>query len=199
MKKATVLALLAAVLASAGCRTAPRIDLGRVGTIGLFQFYSTANGKLAEYAGRVFAEVVLRNQPGVRIKELGPADKVLGGIGASRLSQDALDAIRRSSGVDAIVVGSLDVSEVKPRVDLLSIIKMISVAAEVEAVMTARLIDTRDGTTIWTDSARARATVAHVSVAPGGVIFFDARDPEQAYGPLVRDLVRQTTRDIRRR
>ena len=98
--------------------------------------------------------------------------------------------------MDALIFGRLDASDIKPRVDLATIISTLSVGAEVNALLTARLVDTRDGTTLWTDSARDRQAVAEVSVVKGGGIFFDARDPEQAYGSLIRALVRRATRDF---
>ena len=110
--------------------------------------------------------------------------------------REALKDLGRKYDVDAVILGTLDVSNIRPRVDLLSIVTSLSVSAEVDAVMTARLLDTRDGTVLWTDSARDRKTVGQVSVWRGGGIFFDARDPEQAYGSLIRSLVARTTRDF---
>ena len=194
-RSAIVLTFVCLTALAAACFSGrPRINLERVGTIGLIQFKSAAKGNIAEYATQVFLEVLIKSQPGARIKELGREDEVLGQIRADRLGPEALEALRRTYGVDAVFFGTLDVSNVRPRVDLASIITSLSVSAEVDAVMTARLVDTRDGTTIWTDTARDRKTVAQVSVFQGGGIFFDARDPEQAYGPLIRDLVLKTTR-----
>ncbi len=171
MKK-TAIVLLAATLvaATAGCSRVypPRVNLEPMGTIGLIHFRSEAKGNIAEYATQVFLEILVRSQPGARIKELGREDEVLRDIEAERLSPDALEALRERFGVDAVVFGTLDVSDVRPRVDLAAIISTLSVSAEVEAVLTARLLDTRDGTTLWTDSARDRKTVANVSVVRGG-------------------------------
>ena len=200
MKRTVILltvVCLAAIAAACFHRYPPRINLEPMGTIGMIQFKSAAKGNIAEYATQVFLEVLIKSQPGARIKELGREDEVLGEIGANRLGPEAFEALRSKFGVDTVFFGSLDVSNVRPRVDLATIITSLSVSAEVDAVMTARLVDTHDGTTLWTDSARDRKTVAHVSVFQGGAIFFDARDPEQAYGPLIRDLVLKTTRDFR--
>jgi hypothetical protein len=188
---------VALIAAAAGClHLPPRINLERMGTVGLIQLRSEAKGNIAEYATQVLLEVLLKSQPGARIKELGREDEVLRDIEASRLSPDALEALRRRFGVDTLIVGTLELSDIRPRVDLAAIISTLSVSAEVDAVLTARLLDTQDGTTLWTDSARERRTVANVSVARGGGIFFDARDPEQAYGSLIRALVVRTTRDF---
>ena len=198
--KRTALVMLAAglIVAAGGCSRLfpPRINLEGLGTVGLVQFRTEAKGNLAEYATQVFLEVLLKSQPGARIKELGREEDVLRDVGANRLSPDALEALRQRFGVDTLIVGTLDVSDIRPRVDLAAIISTLSVSAEVDAILTARLLDTRDGTTLWTDSARDRRTVANVSVARGGGVFFDARDPERAYGSLVRALVVRATRDF---
>jgi len=199
MKRTTMVTITAVLIAAAGgCfhLFPPRIALEPLGTIGLVQFRSEAKGKIAEYATQVFLEVLLKSQPGARIKELGREDDVLQDIDANRLSPQALEALRQRFGVDALIFGRLDASDIKPRVDLATIISTLSVGAEVNALLTARLVDTRDGTTLWTDSARDRQAVAEVSVVKGGGIFFDARDPEQAYGSLIRALVRRATRDF---
>jgi len=167
-----------------------------MGTIGLIQFRSAAQGNIAEYATQVFLEVLIKSQPGARIKELGRQEEVLGEVGANRLGPEALQALRQKYGVDTVFFGTLDVSNIKPRINLAAIITSLSVAAEVDAIMTSRLVDTRDGTTLWTDSSRDRETVAQVSVFRGGGIFFDARDPEHSYGPLIRHLILRITRSF---
>lgn len=198
MKKAAALAALALLAGlTAGCHHyPPRFNLDSMGTIGIVDFRTESKGVLAEYATRLFIEVLVQSQPGARIKELGAEADVLRDIGQNRLGPDALAAVRSRYGVDAVFLGTLDVSKVTPRIDLLAIISTLSVSADVDAQMTARLIDTGDGTTIWADSARDRRTVANVSVARGGGIFFDARDPERAYGGLMRELVGRITRDF---
>lgn len=198
MKRPGIVMLSAMLIAAAaGCvHLPPRVNLEPLGTIGLVQFRSEAKGNIAGYATQVFLEILLKSQPGARIKELGPEEDVLRDIEADRLSPDALEALRQRFGVDTVIFGTLDVSDVRPRVDLAAIISTLSVSAEVSAVLTARLLDTRDGTTLWTDSARDRRAVAHVSVVRGGGVFFDARDPEQAYGSLIRALAGRATRDF---
>jgi len=198
MKKAAVLVVLAlgAGLTSGCHHYPPRFNLESMGAIGIVDFRTEAKGVLAEYATRLFIEVLVQSQPGVRIKELGTEADVLRDIGQNRLGPDALAALRSRYAVDAVFLGTLDVSKVTPRIDVLAIISTLSVSADVDAQMTARLVDTGDGTTIWADSARDRQTVANVSVHRGGGVFFDARDPERAYGSLMRDLVGRITRDF---
>jgi hypothetical protein len=68
---------------------------------------------------------------------------------------------------------------------------------DVEASLTARMLETGTGATIWTASARERHTVGEVTLFSGGEVFFDADDPEKAYGQLVEALVGRITPDFR--
>lgn len=199
MRKTAVILISAALLASAaGCfhLFPPRVNLERMGVIGLVDFRSDAQGNIASYATRIFLEVLLRSQPAARIKELGREEDVLREIGADRLSQEAFAAIGKRYGVDSVIVGTLEISNIRPRVDVLTIITTLSVSADIEALLSSRLLDLNDGTTVWAGSARDREAVGQVSVVKGGGVVFDAQDPERAYGPLIRDLVLRATRDF---
>jgi hypothetical protein len=201
MKKFTAVVCLVVLAAfAAGCFLIPaRVNLERLGTIGFIGFQSSARGNIADYAGQVFLEVLIRSQPRARIKELGPGDEILRDVRTGRISQTALEAVGRRYGVDAILIGTLELSEARPRISLATILLgSVRASVEVDARMSARLLDTRDGTTFWTDSARDRMDVANVSIFKGGDVIFDAQDPERAYGQLIRSLVLRTTRDFRR-
>jgi hypothetical protein len=178
---------LAALAASAGCARLfpPRINLERMGTIGLVEFRSEARGEIASYATRIFLEVLLKSQPGARIKELGREADVLRELGAGRFSPDVLTALGRRYGVDSLILGTLDVSNVRPRVDVLSIITTLSVSADVDALLASRLLDLKDGT-----SGRYRRIVDHRPGQRGqGRVFFDARS-RAGLQPSHHDLVR---------
>jgi hypothetical protein len=194
----TILSLGLLVFSTAGCLFGPRINLQGLGVIGFVGFDSRTKGNISDYASQVFLEYLLRSQPGARIKELGPSDVVLGEFGSYRLTPEALDVLGKRHNVDALIVGTLDFSKVRPRVDIASIvIGSIRASVDVDVTMSAKLLDTHDGTTFWADSARVRMDVANASVFPGGDVVFDAQDPARAYGDLVDELVRRTTRDFR--
>jgi hypothetical protein len=197
MRNATKILVLIAVSVSAGCALRPpRISLEPLGAVGLVGFQTTAKGNIAAYATQVFVEVLTKSQPGVRIKELGPEDEVLRAVNADRPTAEAAGAIGKKFGVEAIFFGTLATSNIKPRINIASIITSASASADVEAALSAKLLDARDGATLWADSARDRRTVGQVSIFKGGGIFFDARDPEEAYGDLIRALVHKATRDF---
>jgi hypothetical protein len=195
-KAAGLLAVVTTLLAGCALRP-PRISLEPLATVGLVGVRSSAEGGIGDYATQVFLEILTESQPGVRIKELGPAEAMLGEPGADRMTPDAAADIGQKYGVAAVFFGTLQVSDVRPRINIATIITSATVSADVEAVLSARLVDTRDGATLWAAGARDRKAVGHVSYFQGGGIFFDARDPEEAYGDLVRSLVSKVTRDLR--
>jgi len=195
---ATVLSLGLLIVSAAGCLFAPRINLQELGVIGFVGFDSRVKGNISDYASQVFLEFLLRSQPGARIKELGPSDIVLGEFGTARLTPEALDVLAKRHGVEALLIGALDLSKARPRVDIAAMIfGSIRAAVDVDATMSARLLDAHDGTTVWADSARVRKDVAGLNVLKSGEVLFDAQDPAAAYGDLIDELVRRTTRDFR--
>ena len=185
-----------------GCRSPkvlvpPRCDLGPYKTLGIVSFTSNSSGNLEEYATRKFMQSVQGAQSGVRILELGDETRVLDAIDRDELDFEAMRLIGKQWGVDAVFAGYLDVMDVRPRVDFTTIVKSMSLEADVEASLAGRLVETDSGATIWTRSVSGQAPVAHVRVASGGLVDFGASDPERAYGRLVGSLVRSVTTDFR--
>jgi hypothetical protein len=175
----------------------PAIDLLQLQVIGLATFDCNQEGSLDEYTTQVFLETILSNQPGIRVLELGPESELLSRAGFSQMGPEALQAMGSASGVATLFVGSLTVDSVKPKVDLSTLVGQLSVRAEVEATFTARLFETSSGATLWTASAKHKRTVGQVSAFRDGSIFFDADDPEEAYGDLVESLVYDVSTDFR--
>src|SRR5439155_20741043 len=68
--------------------------------------------------------------------------------------------------------------------------------ATVKVELAVRLLSTRSGATLWRSSAWATERVGHVALV-GGQLDFSAKDPKQAYGPLVNTLIRLVTQDMR--
>ena len=174
----------------------PRVDLHEFATIGIVEFESTAKGNLSAFATQRFIEMLQESQPGVRVLELGKASGLEGLDDSGRIDYRAVKKIGDKYDVDALVIGDLLVKEVRPRVDILQAITTMSVAADVDAGLTARLLETDHGATVWTRSSNATRTVAQVGVS-GKAVRFDAQHPEQAYGELVNALVNDITYDFR--
>ncbi|MBM3294143.1 MAG: hypothetical protein FJY82_06410 [Candidatus Aminicenantes bacterium] len=196
MRKTAGLLLVGSLFATACALRPPRVSLEPLGTVGLVEFRTTAKGTIGVFAAQVFLEVVIKSQPGVRIKELGPEEALLAEVGADRPTSEAAAALGRKFGLDAVFFGTLEMSDIRPRIDIASIITSATASADVEAVLSIKLIDAREGTTLWAGSARDRRSVGQVSIFKGGGVFFDARDPKEAYGDLVYALAHRVTRDF---
>ena len=192
------------VLAIGACRTTvlvpAQVDLQRYGTIGIVTFSANGEGaELAELGSREFMAAVQQAQPGVPILELGDADALLAAVKREALDPETVRVIGRKYGVDAIILGHLDLERVRPKVKLGSLADSLNARAEVQGTLNARILQSRSGATIWTESARGAETVAHLGLAKGSLPSFGMGDPEQAYGALVRGLVVRATGDFRPR
>jgi len=175
----------------------PEIDLKEYSAVGIIQFSTEAKGKLGEFTTEIFLEEIQESQKGAQIFELGDVEKILDEVNEDKLSIESIKETGDKYEVDAIIIGDLEVSDVKPKVSLSTILSSMSVRADVDAKLTVKLYATNNGSTVWLNSARDKRTVAQVSIFSGEDIFFDAEDPDEAYGDLVRSLVRNVTRDLR--
>jgi hypothetical protein len=175
----------------------PRIDLQDYPVIALVQFSTNAEGNLDEFASQKFVEMIQGSQPGVRVLELGDEKSVLSGVDQTAMNYRAVRAIGEEYGVAAVIVGNLEITDVKPSVDLSAMLMSGTVRAEVEASLSVRLLDGATGATIWTNSCAGKESVAHIGMLPNGGVSFGAGDPEEAYGKLVGGLIYNITDDFR--
>jgi hypothetical protein len=202
MRRTSTVVLALAGLLAFGCahramvEVPPRVDLREFETIGIVEFESTAKGNLSAFATQRFIEALQESQPGVRVLELGPASKLGVTDKSGRIDHETVQAIGEKYRVDAVIIGDLTVKDVRPRVDVLHTITTMSVSADVDAALSARVLEATRGATVWTRSASSTRTVAQVGMG-GGVVRFDAQDPEHAYGELIDALVSDITYDFR--
>jgi len=173
----------------------PRVDLKNYEVVGLIQFSSNAKGNLQPFVSQKFLQSVQAAQPGIRVLELGTESTVLDSVKHSQMDIEAVKAIGEKYNVKGLITGNLNVTDVKPKLQVLSIIKSMGVSAEVQATLTARLFETQSGATVWTRSSIDKRTVAHVSLT-ADIIDFGAENPEESYGELARSLVHRITDDF---
>lgn len=174
----------------------PRVDLYSYDMIGVIEFTTESKGTLASFATQRFVEALQEAQPGIKVLELGKAEDIKRTVQRNDLSFETMRAIGKHYNVSAVIVGVLDVQDVKPRIDLQSMITSGSVSADVKAALTTRLMEAQSGATMWTRSSQTSCTVAQVGVS-GKAVKFDAKDPERAYGVMVDGLVSELTQDFR--
>lgn len=174
----------------------PHVDLRGYSAVGLVEFESDAGEEVQKLASQKFIESVQTAQPGTKFIELGPESQVLASTGRSGWDSSALRALKLSHGVDVVVVGKLDVEKAKPQVSLSTAWKKLSARSDVNVRLTARLLDTHTGATMWTDSAGLTTTIAQISVHNAGGSL-GARDPQAVYGEMADTLVWEVTDDFR--
>lgn len=189
MRPFTALAIVVAAVAcsSSGPPThrvlvPPALNLIPYGSVGLVSFtIEGAKGDLGDFTTRRFEEYMLGAQKGIEVQEFAVGD-----------SAAALGGAR---GVPVVFTGHLKVSSVKPHGGLIGI-----VTAHVEALVSAELAvelrSTKTGGVVWRSSASSTEKVGELTIS-NGIPEFSARDPNEAYGHLVNDLVYDVTWDMR--
>jgi hypothetical protein len=171
----------------------PAIDLMPKEVIGIIVFRSDTKGELAEFVTEKFIESITEDQE-LRLVELGTEAKLLEEVDMTSLGPDAIKALGEKYDLNTLFIGTLNVSEAAPSCAFGP--GFASFEAKVNARLTAKLVETATGGTVWSNSGRDERTVAGVSKF-GSSFYFDAEDPEHAYGDLARSLCRRVTRDFR--
>jgi hypothetical protein len=187
------------VLALSGCaskyaQVPPRLDLEPYGRVALVAFSTEqTDDDLSTLATQRFAEALLASQRGVELLELGASDSSLTANPTGDVALLA-QALGRTKEVPAVFVGHLKVSGVKPRARIGGA-GNLNVRASVSAELTVRLVSTATGATVWRSSSAANGTVGHLAIS--GRPSIAMRDPNEAYGEVVNQLVAGVTRDLR--
>jgi len=196
MKRIGIVLLACLFIATAGCaaryrtvRVAPRIDLTEHQIIAVVEFDSSSAGELGPLATRRFTDLARRDQGLVRMMDVD--------LDTEQRNHTVFQDLGQRHGVRTILVGSLEVSDIRPNLSISKTLRSGSLTANVDATLTVDLIESATGASIWSASARATRTVGHISVFNGKNFTFDAEDPEQAYGDLIDTLVAQVTSDFR--
>jgi len=173
----------------------PRVDLKAYPAIGLVTFDSNGNGDLQRMATQSFLREVQEAQPGTKVVELGSEKDVLASVGKQSWDAATLKAIKEKHGVDVVATGRLDMDKAKAKLALSSgsLWKAINARADVKVALSAKLTETANGATVWTDSGSSITNVAHANFNDRGDGTFGASDPQAAYGPMIDGLSCQIT------
>lgn len=175
----------------------PRVELKAYQTIGVIEFSTNAEDTLKPYVTQNFIQNVQSAQPGTRILELGGEDQVLRSMGHSKLDPEAVQSIGRKYHVDALILGHLEVSEIKPQVKVYPAAKALNARAYIEAALSTRILETGSGATLWTRATSGKTPVAGISLMEGGPFSIGISDPSEKYGKLIPELVYVNTSDFR--
>lgn len=198
IKKLLILILFTFISCAHWVMVPPKIDLTTYKKIGLISFtVENAKGKFDEISTRFFLQNITRSQRGTQIIELGTVDKVLKKINQTSINQEAVKAIGEHFGVNSIFYGKIDISDVKPHINISSLIRSMRVRATFNITITCRLISTKTGATQWTDSVFRKGTLAYVRLRKNRLPYFDIRDQDETYKRLIEQIIFRLTRDFR--
>ena len=163
----------------------PTLNLVPYRNIGLFQFsVENAKGNLHEFATQRFEEYVLAAQSGIEMREFTSSD-------SARVFASASD----SNGPPVAFFGHLKISNVKPRGGLTAGLSPV-LRASVTVELSVWLVNTRTSGVMWRRSSASTEEVGGLSFL-GNTPTFSARDPNDAYGHLINELVYNVTYDVR--
>ena len=176
----------------------PGIDLLALEQIGLITFdVENAEGVLDEIATQRFLEELQRGQRGIKIIEIGKMDEVLAKVRENTMNPQAAEAIGEEFGVSSFFFGKILVSDVKPKIDIASIVKSLRVRATFDVFMSARLVDVENGAILWTDSVDREGNLAYLHLSKGMVPYFTVRDQDKTYRGMINQMIRRLTIDLR--
>ncbi|MGD2186924.1 MAG: hypothetical protein PVI71_12385 [Desulfobacterales bacterium] len=175
----------------------PKVELNAYRSIGVIEFSTNAEDTLKTYVTQNFIQNVQSAQPGTRILELGDQEQLLRALGHSRINPETIQSIGRKYKVDAVILGHLQVSTIKPKINVFTAAKALNAKAYIEAALRTRILETDSGATLWTKATTGKTQVARINLMEGGPISFGVSDPKEKYGKLVPDLVYVNTHDFR--
>lgn len=173
----------------------PRMDLKGYGTLGVVDFTSNASLGSAR-ATQQLQEQIQSAQPGTRFIELGSREAVLAAVGRNQLDAEAAKRIGKKYGVDAVFLGEIAYSDPKTDIRVNDLTKLdAGLRTEVRGDISARLLETASGASVWSNSGWVRRQIGRVNVSEYGVSgAMSKADPREEMVPA---LVYQLTFDFR--
>ena len=174
----------------------PRVDLKGYGTLGVVDFTSNSSGAVGARATQQLQEQIQSAQPGTRFIDLGSREAVLAAVGRNQLDADAAKRIGKRYGVDAVFLGEIAYSDPKTDVRVNDLAKLdAGLRTEVKGDISARLVETASGASVWSNSGWVRRQVGRVNVSEQGISgSMTKSDPREEMVPA---LVYQLTHDFR--
>ena len=178
-------------------RVPPRVDLKSWPVIGIVDFTTNADPALAKDATEKFLQNLEAAQPGARLLELGDGAPILRELHRSAFDPGTIRAMGPRYGVAAVLLGHLEVSGTTPDIHLSPNINAFSATAKVNADLSAKLMETATGATVWGNGAHGRWTLGGLRYNGGGLANLHYDDPGEKYRKMILDLASVATEDFR--
>jgi len=203
MKKITLVSLISLILiimVFTGCCKKvwhdPVMQLDGLEPIGLINFTSNAEGGIEKMATEKVVQYMRRDQNSIRILELGDMEDVLEAVDEEELNFEAVKKIEDRYNCRTVMTGDLYVSDVKPNLDISFSFPYVAASADVKMTLKVKLYETQTGASVWSSSAWKKQELGQIKIFKDN-IRFNADNPEDAYGEIIRDIAWHVTRDFR--
>ncbi|KPK25522.1 MAG: hypothetical protein AMJ61_11745 [Desulfobacterales bacterium SG8_35_2] len=197
-----VLLLTVALVACSGKKITveipPQIDLRTLGTIGVVAFDVQSQDPLPGDITLKFIQHLQAAQPGVPILELGNQADVLREAGFVTFDTEAVKAIGKKYGIDALLTGTLEVTHSLPDLKIGQDMTSMSAASYVRGNLNARLRQTRTGATLWSNGAHGKWKLAGLNVTSGSLSSAGMNNVGDTYKKMLHELARVGTVDFRK-
>lgn len=176
-----------------------KIDLTSYKKIGIVSFeLENATGEIGNLVASKFSQAIKKAQPKARLIKLGSRDKVQKNIHQMKLDVDAVKAIGKRYDVDAVFLGTVSISDVKPLIEDSGLPENLKVQADANLSVTVQLFSTATGEILWENSILERQRFSHIRMNRG-IAHFETRDVNRAYGITMERIVRKLTEDFRQK
>jgi hypothetical protein len=136
----------------------PKVQLDTYTYIGVIEFSTNGEASLKPYVTQNFIHNLQSAQPGTRIIELGSEAHLLRTMKCTKLDFETIKLIGIKYNVDAVIFGHLKVSEIKPSVKVFTVTESLHAKAYVEALLSAKLMETDNGATLWTNATSGKTS-----------------------------------------
>jgi len=192
----------------------PEMALDKYQRVGVINFSSDSKGNLNEIMTQEFLNDIRKASKKTQIIELGDESKILESTQQTELNAVVINTIGKKNNLDAIITGHIVINEIRPQIESIRGVagktdvagnalrfkpdnipttgyRAMRAKFNVNASLSVSLTETATVRTVWTGSAREEKTVTPVNMYPGKDttgIFFDKKDPKDAYGGLTKAL-----------
>jgi len=204
-KRVKLLFVLLLIMALAACggkkitvEIPPQIDLAMLGTIGVVAFDVQSDVQLPGDITLQFIQHLQAAQAGIPILELGNQNNVLRELGFVTLDTEAVKAIGNKYGVDSLLTGTLEVTHAFPDVKFDQDMTSMSAASFVRGNLNARLRQTSNGATVWSNGAHGKWKLAGLDLAADRPASIGINNVDDKYQEMLRALARVGTEDFRK-
>lgn len=194
---ATLLLLFGCSTPTVRVRVPPRVDLKSWPLIGVVDFTTNGYPPFGKDATEKFIQNLEAAQPGARLLELGSGERILRELNRNAFDPDTIKAMGDRYKVAAVLLGHLELSGMNPDIHLSPSLDAMSASAKVNADLSAKILETATGATVWSNGAHGRWSMGGLRYNGGNLSSLHYQAPEEQYRKMILDLASVTTNDFR--